>query len=151
MVLEKTLESPLASTEIKPVSPKGNQSWIFIGRTDAETEDPVLWPADSKNWLIRKEPDSGEDWSREEKGMTENEIVEWHHRLSGLEFEQAPGIGDGQGSLACCSTWARKEFDTEWLNWRVFLTISKVIRSSVKLTTLYYYRVPSFYREILKN
>ena len=95
-MLEKTLESPLDSTEIKPVSPKGNQSWIFIGRTDAETEDPVVWPADLKNWFIGKDPDSGEDWSRE-KGTTENEMVEWHHQLNGLEFEQAPGIGNGQG------------------------------------------------------
>ena len=86
-------ESPLDCKEIQPVHPKGNQSWIFIGRTDAEAEIPILWPADSKNWLIGKDPDSGEDWSRE-KGTTENEMVEWHHRLNGLEFEQALGIGD---------------------------------------------------------
>ena len=90
MVLEKILESPLDSKEIKPVNPKGNQPWIFIGRTDAEAETPVLWPPDAKNWLIGKDPDAGNDW-RQEKGMTEDEMVGWHHRLNGHEFEQAPG------------------------------------------------------------
>ena len=100
--------------EIKPVHPKGNQSWIFIGRTDAET--PILWPPDVKNWLIGKDPDAGKDWGQE-KGMTEDETVGWHHRLGGHEFEQAPGAGEGQGSLACCSPWGRKESDTtEQLN-----------------------------------
>ena len=86
-VLEKTLESPLDCKEIKPVNPKGNQSWIFIGRTDAEAETPILWPPDAKNWLIRKDPDAGKDWRQEEKGMTEDEMVEWHHQLNGYEFE----------------------------------------------------------------
>ena len=93
VVLEKTLESPLDSKEIKPVNPKGNQSWIFIGRTDAEAEAPKLWPPDSKSWLIRKDPDAGKDWRQEEKRTTEDRMVLWHHRLNGHEFEQAPGHG----------------------------------------------------------
>ena len=117
VVLEKTLESPLDCKEIKQVNPKGNQSWIFIGRTDAEAETLILWPPDAKNWFIGKDPDAGKDW-RQEKGMTENEIVEWHHRLEGHEFEQALEIGNGQESLACCSPWDRKELGmTERLNW----------------------------------
>ena len=118
VVLEKTLESPLDSKETKPIDPKGIQSWIFIGRTDAEAETPILWPPDAKNWLIWKDPDAGKDWRQEEKRMTEDEMVEWHHRLDVHEFEQAPWVGDGQGSLACCSPWGCKESDaTEWLNW----------------------------------
>ena len=98
-------------------NPKGNQPWIFIGRTDAEAEDPILWPPDVKRWLIRKDPDAGKDWRQEEKGTTEDEVVWWHHRLSGLEFEQTLGYGEGQGSLACCCPCGRKELDmTEWLN-----------------------------------
>ena len=87
LVLEKTLESPLDCKEIQPVHPKGNQSWIFLGRTDAEAEAPVLWPPNAKNWLIRKDPDAGQDWRQEEKGTTEGEIVGWRHRLDGHEFE----------------------------------------------------------------
>ena len=103
----------------EPVHPKGNQSWIFIGRTDAEAETSILWPPDVKNWLIGKDPDAGKDWRQEEKGTTEDEMVGWHHWLYGHEFEQALGIGDGQGSLVCCSPWGCKESDTtEWLNWR---------------------------------
>ena len=118
MVLEKTLESPLDYKEIKPVHLKGNQSWIFIGRTDAETEAPILCPPDVKNWLLGKDPDAGKYWSKEEKGMTEDEMVGCHHWLDGHEFKQAPGVGDKQGSLACCSPWGRKESNTtEWLNW----------------------------------
>ena len=118
MVLEKTLESPLDCKEIQPVHPKGNKSWIFIGRTDVEAETPVVWPPDAKNWLIRKDPDAEKDWRREEKGMTEEEIVGWRHQLDGYEFEDALGVGDGQGSLICCSQWDLKESDTaEWLNW----------------------------------
>ena len=114
VVLEKTL---LDCKEIKPVHPKGNQSWILIGRTDAEAEAPILWPPDAKNWLNRKDPDAGKDW-RQEKGMTENEMVGWHHQLDGPEFEQAPGAGDGQGRLAYCSPWGRKESGTtEQLKW----------------------------------
>ena len=118
VVLEKTLESPLDCKEIQPVHPKGNQAWIFIGRTDAEFETPILWPPDAKNWLTGKDPDAGTDWRWEEKGTTEDEMVGWHHRLYGHEFEQAPGVGDGQGSLACCSPWGHKDSDTmERLNW----------------------------------
>ena len=115
---EKTLESPLDYKEIKPVNPKGNQSWIFIGSNDAEADTPILWPPDAKNWLIGKDPDAGKDWRREEKGITEDEMIGWQHRLDGHEFEQALGVCDGQGSLACCSPWGHKESDTtEWLNW----------------------------------
>ena len=116
VMLEKILETPLDSKEIKPVNPKGNQSWVFIGRTDVEAEAPILGPPDTKNWLIWKDPDSGKDWRQEEKGTTEDEMVGWHHRLN--EFEQALGVGNGQGSLACCSPWGCKESDmTELLNW----------------------------------
>ena len=115
--VEKTLESPLDCKEIQPVYPKGNQSWIFTGRTDAEVETPILWPPDVKNWLTRKDPDGGKDSRQEDKGPTEDEMVGWHHWLNGHEFEQAPGVGDGQGSLACCRQWGRKESDmTEWLD-----------------------------------
>ena len=118
VVLQKTLESPLDCKEIKSVYPKGNQPWIFIGRTGAEAEAPILWPLDAKNWLIRKDLDAGKDWRKEEKGMTKDEMVAWHHRLNGHEIEQALGVGDGQGSLACCSPWGHRESDmTEWLNW----------------------------------
>ena len=118
VVLEKTLESPLDCKEIQSVHAKGNQSWIFIGRTDAEAEAPVLWPPDVKNWLIWKDPDAGKDWRQEEKGTTEHEMVGWHHRLDGHECEQAPGVGDGQGGLACYSSWGQKELDTtERLSW----------------------------------
>ena len=118
VVLEKTLESPLDGKEIQPVCPKGNQSWIFIARTDAKAETPILWPPDAKNWLIWKDPDAGKEWRWEEKGMTEDEMVVWHHRLNGHEFEQALGVDNGQGGLACCSPWGCKESDmNEPLNW----------------------------------
>ena len=104
------------SRRVQPVHPKENQSWIFIGRTDAEAETPILQPPDVKNWLIGKEPDAGKDWRQEKKGATEDEMVGWHHRLDGHEFEQAPRVGDGLGSLACCSPWGRKELDTAELN-----------------------------------
>ena len=118
VVLEKTLESPLDCKEIKTVNPQGNQSWIFIGRTDAEAETPILWLPDVKNWLVGKDSDAGKDWRQEEKGTTEDEMAGWHHGFDGHEFEWTPGIGDGQGSLMCCSPWGHKELDvTEWLNW----------------------------------
>ena len=121
VVLEKTLESPLDCKEIQPVRPKGDQSWVFIGWTDVEVETPILWTPDGKNWLIEKDPDAGKDWRQEEKGMTEDEMVGWHHWLDGHEFEQALEVGNGQGSLACCSPWVCKESDTtEWLNWRIY-------------------------------
>ena len=98
----------------------GNQSWIFIGGTDAEAETPILWPPDVKNWLIGKDPDAGKDWRQEEKGTMEDEMFRWYHRLNGHEFQQTPGDGDGQGSLVCCRLWGHKESDTtEWLNWTV--------------------------------
>ena len=112
VVLEKTVESPLDCKEIQPVHPKGDQSWLFIGRTDAAAETPILWPPDAKNWLTGKDPGAGKDWRREEKGTTEGEMAGWHL--------QALGVGDGQGGLACCSPWGCKESDmTEWteLKW----------------------------------
>ena len=122
VVLEKTLESPLDCKEIQPVHPKGDQSWVFFGRTDAEAETPIFWPADAKNCLIWRDPDAGKDWRQEEKGMIEDETAGWHHWLNGHEFTSAPGVGDGQGSLACCGPWRRKESDVterlNWLNWR---------------------------------
>ena len=111
VVLEKTLESRLDCKEIQPVHPKGDQSWIYIWRTDGETEALILWLPDAKNWFIWKDPDAGKDWGQEEKGTTEDKLVEWHHRLDGHEFEQALGVGDGQGSLVCCSPWGYKELD----------------------------------------
>ena len=118
VVLEKTLESPLDCKEIKPVNPKGNQSWMFIGRTDAKTETPIVWPHDAKNWLIGKDPDAGKDWKQEEKGTIKDEMIGWHHWFDGHEFEQVLRVSDGQGSLACCSPWGRREMDTPLqLNW----------------------------------
>ena len=105
MVLEKTLQSPLDCKEIQLVNPKGNQSWIFIGKTDAEAESPVLWPPDAKSWLIGKDPDVGKDWRQEEKGMTEDEMVGWHHQLNEREFEQTPRNGDRQQNLVCGNQW----------------------------------------------
>ena len=120
---EESLESLLDCKEIKPVYPKGNQSWMFIGRTDVEAEAPILWPLDAKSWLIWKDPDAGKDWRREEKGTTEDEMVGWHHQLNGHEFEWTLGVGDGQGGLVCCSPWGRKESDmTEQLNWTDLLS-----------------------------
>ena len=118
VVLEKTLVSPLDCKEIQPVNPKGNQSWIFIRRTDIEAETPILWPPDAKNWLIGKDPDAGKDWRQEEKGMTQDEMVGWSHQLNGHEFEWTPGVGDGQGTLVCCGPWGHRESDTtERLSW----------------------------------
>ena len=143
VALEKTLESPLDSKDIKPVNLKGNQSWIFVGRTDAEAEVPILWPCDVKNWLIGKDPDARKDWRQEEKGMTEDEIVEWYHWLYGHEFEQAPGDGDEQGSLACCSPWGHKESDTtEQLNWTE--TSEKWNVFLIALVSLNKHRIKSF-------
>ena len=113
----RTLENPLDCKEIQPVHPKGNQSWTFIGRTDVEAKTPILWPSDMKNWLTGKDPDAEKDWRQEEKGIAEDEMVGWHHQLNGHEFEQVPRVGDGQGSLACCSPWGHKESDTTELNW----------------------------------
>ena len=120
VVLEKSLEIPLHS-KINPVNPKWNQSWIFIGRTDTEAEAPILRPPDAKNWLVGKDPDAGKDWRQEEKGTTNDEMVGWHHRLDGREFEQSLGVGDWQGCLEFCTPWGHKELNmTEWLNWTDF-------------------------------
>ena len=116
VVLEKTLESPLNCKEIQPVHPKGNQSWIFIGRTDAEAEAPILWPPDEKNWLSGKDPDAGKDWRQEEKGTTEDEMVGLHHQLDRHESEQTPGAWNGQGSLACCNPWGCR-VGHDWVDW----------------------------------
>ena len=128
VVLETTLESPMDCKEIQPVNPKGNQWWIFTGRTDAEAETPILWPPDAKSWLICKDPDAGKDWGQEEKGTTEDEMVGWHHWLHGYEFEQAVGIDDRQGSVACCSSWGCKQSNmTEWTE----LISSKTLHNQV--------------------
>ena len=125
MVLEKTLESPLDCKQTQPVHPKGDQSWIFIGRTEAEAETPMLWPPHAKSQLIWKDPDAGKDWGQEEKGTTEDEMARWHHRLND---EKTLGIGDGQRGLACCGPWGHKESDTtEQLNWTNWTDWSKII------------------------
>ena len=129
MVLENTLESPLDCKEIKPVHPKGNQSWILTGRTDAEAEILILWPPDAKNWVIGKDPDVRKDWRWEEKGMTEDEMIGWHHWLNGHEFELTPGVGDGQASLVCFSPMGLKESDTtQRHNWWLDLKDPVVVR-----------------------
>ena len=118
VVLEKTLENPLDCKEIQPVHSKGDQSWVFFGRNDAKAETPVLWPPHAKSWVTGKDSDAGRDWGQEEKGTTEDEMAGRHHRLDGREFEWTPGVGDGQGGLACCNSWGRRELDmTERLNW----------------------------------
>ena len=111
VVLEKTLKSPLDSKEIKPVNSKGNQPWIFIGRSDAETTAPILWLPGAKSWLIGQDPDAGKDWRQEEKWVTEDEMVGWYHRFNGHEFKQTLGDSEGQGSLACCNPWGHQELD----------------------------------------
>ena len=128
VVLEKTLESLLK--EIQLVHPKGDQSWVFIGRTDVEAETPILWPPDVKCWLIGKDPDAGKDWGQEEKGVTEDELVGWHHWLNRHGFGWTPGVGNGQGGLACCGSWGRKESDTterlNWTEWKIQFFISVI-------------------------
>ena len=118
VVLEKTLESPLDCKEIQPVHPKGDQSWVFIGRPDPEAETPIFWPPYVRSWLIGKDFDAGRNWGQEEKGTTEDEMAGWHHWLSGCESGWTPGVDDGQGDLECCDSWVRKESDmTQQLNW----------------------------------
>ena len=111
VVLEKTLESPLGCKGIQPVQPRGDQSWVFFERTDAKAETPIFWPPHAKSWLIGKDSDAGRDWGQEEKGTTEDEMTGWYHWLNGHEFEWTPGVGDGQGGLACCDIWGQKELD----------------------------------------
>ena len=126
VVLERTLESPLDCKEIQPVHSKGDQSWVFFGRTDVEAETPILWPPHAKSWLIGKDSDAGRDWGQEEKGTTEDEMAGWHHRLDGHESGWTSEVGDGQGGLACCNSWRRKESDTtERLNWNERHSFSK--------------------------
>ena len=137
--LEKTLESALDCKGIKPVHPKGNQPWIFTGRTDAEAEATILWPPDAKNWLIWKDPNAGKDWRQEEKGMTEDEMAGWHHRLDGHEFERALGVGDGQGGLACCSPWGRR-VGHDWVS---KLNLCSVAEQSTTCTLLYFVQHPN--------
>ena len=129
VVLEKTLESPLDCKEIQPVHPKGDRSWVFIGRTDVEAETPILWPPNAKSWLIGKDPDAGKDWGQEEKGTTEDKMVGWHDQLNGHGFGWTPGVGDGQGGLVCCSSWSqtRLSYWTElnWCRWVICQTVTQ--------------------------
>ena len=118
VVLERTPESPLDCKEIQPVHSKGDQAWLFFGRTDAKAETPILWPPHAKSWFIGKDSDAGRDWGQEEKGMTKDEMAGWHHQYDGHEFGWTLGVGDGQEGLACCNSWGHKESDmTEQLNW----------------------------------
>ena len=131
VVLKKTVESPLDYNEIKPVNSKGNQSWIYFGRSDAEA--PILWSPDAKNLLTGKDPDAGKEWRQEEKGMTEDEMIGWHHQLYEHEFKQAPWVSDGQGNMACYSPWGRKESDTtEQLNWIIILGLWRINETILK-------------------
>ena len=124
---EDSWESLGLQGDPQPVHPKGDQSWVFIGRTDVEAETPILWPPDVKSWPIGKDPDAGKDWGQEEKGTTEDEMVGWHHRLNGHGFGWTPGVGDGQGGLACCGSWGHKESDTtERLNWQSMVILLKM-------------------------
>ena len=140
LVLEKTLESPLHSKEIQPDNPKESQPWIFTGRTDAKAEAPILWPPDANSQLWK---DPRKDWGQEEKGMTEDEMVGWHHQLNGHEFGQTPGDGEGQGSLACGSPWGHKEVDT--IEWTTILGKEGWIIVPVSPLSLYgYHRLASY-------
>ena len=126
VVLEKTLENPLDCKEIQPVHSVGDQPWDFLGRNDAKAETLVLWPPHEKSWLTGKDSDAGRGWGQEEKGTTEDEMAGWHHWLDGPESEWTPGVGDGQGGLACYDSWGRKESDTtEWLNWTQRYSLNK--------------------------
>ena len=151
VVLEKTLESPLDCKEIQPVHPKGDQFWVFTGRTDVEAETPILWPPNAKSWLIWKDPDSGKDWVQEEKGTTEDEMVGWHHWLDGHGFGWTQGVGDGQGGLACCDSWGRKESDTtERLNWSIRRLVVNTILIFYERVLRYCLKLIWEYLEILK-
>ena len=129
------LESPLDCKEIQPVHPKGNQSWVFTGGTDVEAATPILWPPDAKSWLIWKDPDTGKDWGQEETGMTEDEMVGWHHWLDGHGIGRSPGVGDGERSLACCGSRGCKEWDmTEQLNWTELIPMPLITPSDFQLS-----------------
>ena len=135
----KTLESPLDCKEIQPVHSKGDQSWVSFGRNDAKAETPVLWPPHVKSWLIGKDSNAGRDWGQEEKGQTEDEMSGWHHRLNGPESEWTPGVGDGQGGLACCDSWGHKESDTtEQVNWTDGIPLNQS-QIQMKAPTLFNY------------
>ena len=142
VVLEQSLECPLDCKEIQPIHSKGDQSWVFIGRTDAKAETPVLWPPHAKSWLIGKDSDAGRDWGQEEKGTTEDEMAGWHHRLDGHEFGWTLGVGDWQGVLACWDSWGRKESDTNlWvaeLNWT---ELSSPCCGCTARLTIYYWSI----------
>ena len=132
--------------EIQPVHLKGDRSWVFTGRTDVEAETPILWPPDVKSWLIWKDPDAGKDWGKEEKGMTEDEMVGWHHQLNGHEFGWTPWVGDGQGGLECCSSWGCKELDTtEWLNWTEHVSLTQRWCYTLQQNTANVIRLPVQY------
>ena len=152
-MLEKTLKSPWDCKEIQPVHPKGDQSWVFIGRTDVEAETLILWPPDAKHWLIWKDPGAKKDWGQEEKGTTEDEMVRCHHGLNGHEFDHAPGVGDGQGGLACCSPWSSKESHmTERLNWLTdkFYICSPLSSTSSNMHIIYNVTSLKFYMFMCK-
>ena len=153
-MLEKTLESPLDCKEIQPVHSKGDESWVFFGRTDAKAETPILWPSHAKSWLTGKDSDAGRDWGQEERRVTEDETAGWHHRLNGLEFGWTPGVGDGQRGLACCNSWGRRESDTtEWLNWTELMEYipRKTISQATKLTHLHFPKVWKLNNTLLHN
>ena len=138
MMLEKTLETPLDCKEIQPVHPKGDQSWVFIARTDAKAETPILCPPDAKSWLIGKDPDAGKDWGQE-KGTAEDEMAGWYHRLNGHGFKWTPGVGDRQGGLMCCSSWGRR-VGHDWatdLNWIQYKIKQKLIIMNYQLMVLW--------------
>ena len=154
-MLKTTLESLLDCKEIQPVHPKGNQSWIFIERTDVEAETPILWPPDAKNLLIWKVPDAGKDYRQEEKGMTEDEMVGWCHQLNGHEFELTSGVGDGQRGLVCGSPWDCKEMGTtQWLNWTVRASASsasKYIINLISMLTIWRYSCVELFLVLLEG
>ena len=149
VVLEKTPESPLDCKEIQPVHSKGDQPWVFFGRNDAEAQTPVLWPPDTKSWLIGKDSDAGRDWGLEEKGTTEDEKAGWHHWLDGSEFEWTPGDGNVQGRLVCCDSWGCKESDmTEWLNWT---ELNQLVNNQSMLTVQWFYIYIFFFSMTLSS
>ena len=148
VVVEKTLESPLDCKEIQPVHSEGDQLWVSIGRTDAKTETPILWPPHKKSWLIGKDPDAGRGWGQEEKGTTEDEMAGWHQRLNAHEFEWTPGVGDGQRGLACCDSPSCKESDmTERLNWTELNWTGQVVH--IQKRHVWGWRVLNSYSRIL--